>query len=205
MISAEVVRELREKTGAGVMDCKSALTESDGNIEKAIEILRGKGLSKAAKKSGRIATEGLIASYIHTGGKIGVLVEVNCETDFVARTDEFHGLVKDIAMQIAATAPSWINREDIPEAMIEKEREIYRSQAMGSRKPEEVIRKIVEGKLDKFYRDNCLMEQPFIKDEEGNTTVQDIVAQKIAKLGENIIIRRFTRYLLGEGYRRIEI
>lgn len=197
-VTAEIVKELREKTGAGVMDCKTALSESGGDIEKAVDILRRKGLSVAAKKSGRVATEGLIGSYIHMG-KIGVLLEVNCETDFVARTEDFKSLVKDLSIHIAATNPIYLAREDVPPEVIERERNIYRAQARESGKPHSVIEKIVEGKLDKFFNETCLMEQIFVKDPEQRMKIQDLLKQNIAKFGENIVIRRFVRFQLGEG------
>ncbi len=196
-IGAQEVKELRNRTGAGIMDCKSALTEADGDIEKAIEILRTKGLAKAAKKAGRIVSEGLVGSYIHAGGKIGVLVEVNCETDFVAKTDDFKQFVKDIAMHIAASSPQFVKREDVPEEIKEKEKKIYETQAKEAGKPEKIIDKIVSGKLDKFLSEICLLEQPFIKDPD--KTVNDLLQETIAKLGENISIRRFVRYQLCEG------
>jgi elongation factor Ts len=194
-ISASIIKELRERTGAGFMECKEALKEANGDIEKAVEILRKKGALKAEKKAKREAREGLIGAYIHAGGKIGVLVEVNCETDFVARTDEFQQLVKDIAMQIAAMSPEYVSREDVPPEVIEKEKEIYREEALRSGKPERVVEKIVEGKLEKFFEEKCLLEQPFIKDE--SKKVKDIVTEVIAKLGENIKIARFVRYQVG--------
>jgi len=194
-ISSDTVKELREKTGAGIMDCKRALADSGGDLEKAIDLLRQKGLSAAAKKASREAKEGLVSSYIHGGGKIGVLVEVNCETDFVARNSEFQELVKDIAMQIAASNPSYVRREDVPADVLERERSIYKIQAKESGKPEHVLDKIVEGKVEKFYLETCLLEQPFIK--ESSVTINDMVQQKIAKIGENIIVKRFTRYQLG--------
>jgi elongation factor Ts len=196
-ISAELVKKLRAKTGAGVMDCKIALQEAQGDPEKAIEILKKKGLAAAAKKADRIATEGLIGSYIHAGGKIGVLLEVNCETDFVARTEEFQTLVKDIAMHIAASNPSYLRREDIPAEILNKEREIYKAQMEGSGKPEKVIEKIVDGKMEKYFAEVCLYEQPFIKDTD--KTIRDLINEYIAKFGENINIRRFVRFQLGEG------
>lgn len=197
-ITAEVVKELREKTGAGVMDCKKALAETKGDIEKAIDCLRQKGLSIAAKKSGRIAAEGLIGSYIHMG-KIGVLVEVNCETDFVARTEDFQGLVKDLSMHIAAANPFYLKREDVPETIKEREKEIYRAQAKESGKPDNIIEKIVEGKMEKFFNETCLLEQIFVKDPEQKMKIQDVINQTVAKLGENIVMRRFVRFQLGEG------
>ncbi|MBE3555296.1 MAG: translation elongation factor Ts [Thermicanus sp.] len=196
-ISANQVKELREKTGAGMMECKKALTEANGDMEKAIEILRERGLAAAAKKAGRIAAEGLVESYIHMGGRIGVLVEVNCETDFVANTDEFKEFVKDIAMQIAAYSPLYVSRDEVPADVLEKEREIYKQQAMNEGKPEQIAEKMVEGRLKNFLKEVCLLEQPFIKD--GDKTVQDLVNEKISKIGEKISIRRFVRYQLGEG------
>ncbi|MBI4823939.1 MAG: translation elongation factor Ts [Nitrospirae bacterium] len=196
MITVEMVKELREKTGVGMMDCKRALTESDGNMEKALQILRQKGLATALKKAGRQAGEGLIGSYIHMG-KIGVLVELNCETDFVARTDDFRSLLKDIAMHIAAASPAYISKEDVPRDLIEKEKDIYRAQVEG--KPANVIEKIVEGKLEKFYAETCLLEQVFVKDPDQKQKVKDLLTEKVAKLGENIIIRRFERFQLGES------
>jgi len=194
-ISSDTVKELREKTGAGIMDCKRALADSGGDLEKAIDLLRQKGLSAAAKKASREAKEGLVSSYIHGGGKIGVLVEVNCETDFVARNSEFQELVKDIAMQIAASNPSYVRREDVPADVLERERSIYKIQAKESGKPEHVLDKIVEGKVEKFYVETCLLEQSFIKDP--SVTINEMVQQKIAKIGENISVKRFTRYQLG--------
>jgi elongation factor Ts len=202
MVTAEKVKELREKTGAGMMDCKKALTESNGDIEKAIDILRQKGLASAQKKAGRTASEGLIGSYIHMD-KLGVLVEVNCETDFVAKTDDFRELVKDIAMHIAAANPTYISREHVPEDVIHREKEIYKAQI--SNKPPHIVDKIVEGKLDKFYSDTCLLEQVFIKDPEGKKTIKDLITEKIAKLGENIVVRRFARFQLGEGIQKSEV
>ncbi len=200
-ISAEMVKELREKTGAGLMDCKRALSESAGDMEKAIDFLRQKGLASAAKKASRSATEGLIGSYIHMD-KLGVMVEINCETDFVARTDDFRGLVKDVAMHIAAANPLYISREDVSAETIEREKEIYKAQV--TNKPPQVVEKIIEGKLDKFYSDMCLLEQIFIKDPDGKKKVKDIITEKIAKLGENIVVRRFTRFQLGEGLAKTE-
>jgi len=194
-ISAESVKKLREKTGAGMMECKKALTESGGDFEKAIDLLRQKGLATALKKSGRTASEGLIDSYIHMG-KIGTMVEVNCETDFVARTDDFRELVKDIAMHITAANPLYTAREDVPKEMLEREKEIYRAQVEG--KPPQVVEKILEGKLEKFYTDACLLDQIFIKDPDQKKRIKDLVTEKIAKLGENIIIKRFARFQLGE-------
>jgi len=196
-IGAAEVKELRNRTGAGIMDCKSALTEAGGDMDKAIEILRTKGLAKAAKKAGRIVSEGLIGSYIHAGGKIGVLVEVNCETDFVAKTEDFKQFVKDVAMHIAASSPLYVKREEVPEEIKENERKIYESQAREAGKPEKIIDKIVSGKLDKYLSEICLLEQSFIKDPD--KTIQDLLQETIAKLGENISIRRFVRYQLCEG------
>jgi elongation factor Ts len=196
-ITAKDVQELRAKTGAGMMDCKQALTESGGDMEKAVEILRKKGLASAAKRSGRITSEGLVASYIHGGGKIGVLLEVNCETDFVARTPQFQQLVKDIAMHIAASNPQYLKREEISADVLAKEREIYRAQMENSGKPANVIDKIVEGKLEKFYSDVCLYEQPFVKEPE--KTIQQLLAEAVAQIGENLNVRRFVRFVLGEG------
>jgi elongation factor Ts len=194
-VSMDLVKELREKTGAGFGDCRKALIETGGNIEKAIDYLREKGISSASKKSSRVTKEGRIFSYIHTNGKIGAMVEINCETDFVARTDEFENLLKDIAMQIAAMNPLYVKREEIPQEVIEKEKEIYKAQMKDSGKPENVIDKIVEGKIEKYYKDVCLMEQAFIKDD--SKTVEMIVKEKIAKLGENIVIKRFARFVVG--------
>ena len=194
-ISADSVKELREKTGAGMMECKKALTESNGDFEKAIDCLRQKGLATAAKKASRSASEGLVSSYIHMD-KIGVLLEVNCETDFVAKTDDFKGLVKDVAMHIAAANPSYLSHEDVPQDIIEREKDIYKAQV--ANKPPQIVEKIVEGKLDKFFGDMCLLEQAFVKDPEQKLKIKELVTEKIAKLGENIVIRRFVRFQLGE-------
>ena len=200
-ITSAAVKSLREKTGAGMMECKKALTEAGGNEEQAIEILRKRGMASASKKSGRVAAEGVVGSYIHMGGKVGVLVEVNCETDFVARTDEFQALVKDIAMHIAASEPRYVTREEAPAEVLDKEREIARAQAKNdpknANKPEQVIEKIVEGRLNKFYEEAVLLDQPFVKDPA--KSVGDLLTEKIAKTGERITIRRFTRYKMGEG------
>jgi elongation factor Ts len=196
-ISASTVKELREKTGAGMMDCKKALSESDGDLEKAVDYLRQKGLAAAAKKADRVAADGAVGAYVHPGGKIGVLVEVNCETDFVARTPEFQALLKDIAMQVAAASPRYVRREEVTIDELDKEKSIYRQQALESGKPEKVVDKIVEGKIDKFYSDVCLMEQSFIKDPDKK--VSDIINEAIGRLGEKIQVRRFSRYQLGEG------
>jgi elongation factor Ts len=190
-----LVKELREKTGAGILDCQHALKESDNDLDRAVEHLRQKGLATAQKKAGRETNEGTIAAYIHPGSRIGVLVEVNCETDFVARNEEFQAFVKDLALQIAASNPAYVKRDDIPAAVIEKEKQIYQAQAKEMGKPEAAWPKIVEGKIEKFYQEACLMEQVFIKDP--TVTIKDLVTQKIAKIGENITIRRFTRYQLG--------
>ena len=197
MITASLVKELREKTGVGMMDCKRALVETDGDLEKAVDYLREKGLSKAAKKADRVMAEGLVASYIHGNGRIGVLVEVNCETDFVARSEDFQQLVKDVAMQIAATNPRYLTREDVPQEAIDHEREVLRQQALNEGKPEAIVDKMTEGRLEKFYRENVLLEQEFVKDTD--KSVQQMITEMIAKIGENISVRRFTRYQLGEG------
>jgi len=196
-VSAQQVKELRERTGAGFMDCRTALAEAGGDIEQAINILRRKGQAAAQKKSHRAATEGLVESYIHAGGKIGVIIEVNCETDFVARTEEFRRLCHDLAMHVAALDPRFLRRENVTPAVLEREGEIFREQARASGKPEEVIEKIVAGKLEKFYEENCLYEQHFIRDE--SLTVRELVEQAIAKLGENIAVRRFVRFKVGES------
>jgi elongation factor Ts len=196
MISGKEIQQLREKTGAPIMNCKEALEYSKGDVEKAIEYLKRKGISFAEKKAGRETSAGMVYSYIHMDGKVGSLVEVNCETDFVAKTDDFKELVKDIAMQIAAMSPLYVKREDIPKEVIEKEKEVYRDEALKSGKPQNVIDKIVQGRLEKFYKEVCLLEQMFIKDDK--ITVKDLVMQKIAKLGENIVVKRFIRYKLGE-------
>ena len=200
-ITASAVKSLREKTGAGMMECKNALTEANGSEEQAIEILRKRGLASARKKEGRIAAEGAVGSYIHMGGKVGVLVEVNCETDFVARTDEFQQLVKDIAMHIAAAEPRYVSREEVEAEVLDKEREIARAQATNdpknANKPAQVIDKIVEGRVGKFYEESVLLDQPFVKDPA--KTVNELLTEKIAKTGERITVRRFTRYKMGEG------
>lgn len=196
-ITASLVKELREKTGAGMMDCKKALVENEGDIEQAIDFLRKKGLAAAAKKAGRVASEGLVSSYIHMGGRIGVLVEVNCETDFVAKTDRFQELVKDIAMQIAAARPEFVRSDEIPADKLERERGIYREQALAEGKPEKIVEKIVDGRVEKYYKQVCLMNQPFIK--EDKKSVGDLVTEAVAEIGENIQIRRFARFELGEG------
>ena len=195
-ITAEQVKQLRDKTGAGMMDCKAALTEANGDIEKAIEILRKKGLASAAKRAGRATKDGVIGHYIHMGGKVGVIVEVNCETDFVARTDDFQTLAKELAMHIAAAAPVYVKREDVPGQALEKEREIYRAQFAGSNKPAHVIDKIVEGKLESYYAQVCLLDQPSIRDQD--VTVKQMIANASAKTGENVTVSRFARFKLGE-------
>jgi len=203
-ITAAAVKQLREKTGAGMMECKNALVEASGNEEKAIDILRERGLASAKKREGRIAAEGIVGSYIHMGGKVGVLVELNCETDFVARGEEFQQLVKDIAMHIAAAEPRYVAREEIPESVLEKEREIARAQAKNdpkmAGKPEQVIEKIVDGRVNKYYEETVLNDQPFVKDP--SKTVAELVTEKVAKTGERITVRRFTRYKMGEGLER---
>ena len=195
-ISATAVKELREMSGAGMMDCKKALTEASGDLEKAIDILRKTGMAKARKKSGRSAKEGIILPYIHPGAKLGVLLEINCETDFVANTDDFKNLSKDIAMHIAASAPMSVSREDIPQETLEREKEIYADQARQSGKPENIIEKMTEGRLNKFYQENVLLEQTFVKDSD--KTVADLITETVAKLGENILISRYSRFQLGE-------
>lgn len=196
-INAEMVKEIRERTGAGMLDCKKALVEKDGDMEQAIEYLREKGVASAAKKSGRIAAEGVVESYIHGGGRIGVLVEVNCETDFVAKTPDFRELVKDIAMQIAASKPEYVSKDEVSQTEIEKEKHILRAQALNEGKPEKVVDKMVEGRIEKYYKEVCLLEQPFIRDPD--ITVNQLIVNKIAKIGENIKVRRFSRFELGEG------
>ena len=196
-ISIELVKDLRQRTGAGVIDCKTALQEAKGDVDAAIEYLRRKGLATAAKKAGRIATDGLVSSYIHTGGKMGVLVEINCETDFVAKTEDFQNFVKNIAMHIAATNPQYIRREEIPAEVLEREKRIYQSQAVDSGKPEKVIDKIAQGKMERFYSEVCLLEQTYFKDSD--LTVKEVIDAMIGKVGENISIRRFARFQLGEG------
>ncbi len=195
-ISAELVKKLREKTGAGMMDCKRALEKSEGDLDKATDSLREQGVASAAKRSGRVANEGIIYSYIHPGDRLGVLLELNCETDFVARTDEFRGLAKDISMQVAATNPLVLSRHDLKEDLIQKEKDIYRAQAKSQDKPEKIIDRIVEGKLEKYFQEVCLLEQPFIRDE--NKTVQELITETVTKLGENITVKRFARFRVGE-------
>ncbi|KAB3531352.1 translation elongation factor Ts [Alkaliphilus serpentinus] len=200
-ITAGMVKELREKTGAGMMDCKKALTDANGNMEKAVEVLREKGLAAVAKKAGRVAAEGLVESYIH-GGRIGVLVEVNSETDFVAKNQEFRDFVKDIAMQIAASNPTYVKKEEVPAESIEKEKEILRKQALNEGKPEKIVDKMVEGRIEKYYKEVCLLEQPFVKNPD--ITINDLLTEKIAKIGENLSIRRFVRFEVGEGIEKKE-
>ena len=202
-ISASQVKELREKTGAPMMDCKQALTEAKGDLEQAVVLLRKRGVSVAAKKAARVTSEGSVASYIHAGGKIGVLVEVNCESDFVARTEDFKELVHDIAMHIAASDPKFIRKEDVTSEAYEREKDIYRSQATATGKPPQVVEKIVEGKMGKFYEEVCLYEQPFIKDQ--TISISQLIASKIGKLGENISVRRFARFKVGDAGETIAI
>jgi len=199
--SAEMVKELRERTGAGVMDCKTALDASKGELQGAVEYLRKKGLADAAKRAHRDAREGVVASYIHPGGKIGVLVEVDCETDFVARTPDFQQLVKDVAMQVAAAnpTPTYVARAEVPSAVVEKEREIYREQMADQKKPPQIVDKIIEGKLEKFYAETCLLDQPFIRDDSGKTKVKDIVDRATATLQEHVVVKRFVRFQVGEA------
>lgn len=200
-ITASMIKELRESTGAGMIDCKNALTEADGNVQEAVELLRKKGMATASKKAGRVAAEGAVGSYIHMGGKVGVLVEINCESDFVSRGEEFQQLVKDVAMHIAAVDPKYVRREDVPQEDVDKEREILLEQLKNdennANKPEEVLQKIIEGRLNKFYEESVLTEQPFVKDP--SKTVGELVTEKIASIKENISIRRFSRYKMGEG------
>lgn len=199
-ITSAMVKDLREKTGAGMMDCKEALTASDGDFEKAIDYLRKKGMSAATKRSSKAAKDGTIATYIHMGGKIGVMVELNCETDFVAKTDNFQTMAKDLAMQVAATNPIYVGPQEIPEEALEREKDIYRSQLLAEKKPEKIWDKIIEGKLNKFYEEVCLVNQKFIKDD--SITIETLINNMIAKTGENIIIRRFARFQLGEEIKK---
>jgi len=196
MVTTEMIKDLREKTGCGMMDCKKALNENNGDFEKAIDFLRKKGMAAAAKRADRVAAQGVVESYIHNGNKIGVLVEVNSESDFVARNDDFNKFVKDIAMQIAASAPLYITKEEVPQEALDKEKEVLEAQAKESGKPAQAIAKIVEGRISKFYEEICLLEQPFIRDPK--VTIKDLLASLVAKIGENIVVRRFTRYQLGE-------
>lgn len=202
-VNASAVKELREKTGAGMLDCKKALEEANGDLTKAVEVLREKGLAAAANKAGRIATEGVVESYIHAGGRIGVLVEVNCETDFVAKTDQFRDFVRDIAMHIAASNPRYVRREEVPQEEIEKEKEILKAQALNEGKPEKIVEKMVEGRIGKFYEEFCLLEQSFIKDPD--KTISTLINEKISTIGENISLRRFVRFELGEGLEKKKI
>lgn len=196
-VSAKLVKELRDRTGAGMMDCKKALQETNGDVEAAVDYLRAKGILKAAKKTGRATKEGIIGAYIHPGDKLGVLIEVNCETDFAARTEKFMELVRNLAMQVAAANPICVRREEVPPDVLEREKQIYRAQALESGKPEKVIEKMIEGKLEKFYKENCLMEQSYIRDPE--KTIEDVIKEAIATIGENIRVARFVRYQLGES------
>jgi elongation factor Ts len=196
-VTAQMVKQLRERTGAPMMDCKNALAEAAGNLDNAVDVLRKRGMAAAAKKAGRVTAEGAVGSYIHAGGKIGVLVEVNCETDFVARTEAFQELVRDVAMHVAAADPHFVHRSEVTQEVLEREREIFREQAARSGKPQNVLARIVEGKLEKFYAESVLLEQPFVKNPD--QTVGEMVAEKIGKLGENIQVRRFSRFKLGEG------
>ena len=196
-ITASDVNALRQRTGVGMMDCKKALTEANGDMDKAVEILREKGMATAAKKAGRIAAEGIVDSYIHMGGKVGVLVEVNCETDFVARGDQFKTLVHDVALQIAASKPLYVTKEEVPQDVLDKEKEILKIQAMNEGKPEAIAEKMVQGRIKKYYEDFCLLEQPFVKDP--SKTVGQLITEAIASIGEKITVRRFTRYEMGEG------
>ena len=201
-MDAKLVKELRAKSGAGMMDCKNALVETDGNIEEAMIVLREKGLAATNKKSGRIAAEGIVESYIHMGGKIGVLVEINCETDFVAKTEGFKTFVKDVAMHIAATNPLYVTKEEVPDEELEEEKEILRVQALNEGKPEKIIEKMVEGRISKFYKEICLLEQPFVKNPD--ITIGDLVKEQIMTIGENVKIRRFARFQMGEGLEKKE-
>ena len=202
MVTASMVKELRERTGAGMLDCKKALEKTGGDIEKAIDLLREKGLAAAAKKAGRITAEGMVGSYIHMGGRIGVLIEVNCETDFVAKTEGFKDFVKNMAMQVAASKPLYVSRDEVPGDVLEKERQILRQQAINEGKPEKIADKMVEGRIEKFFKETCLLEQPYIRDPE--VSVQQVLTETIAKIGENISIRRFVRYEMGEGLQKKE-
>jgi elongation factor Ts len=203
-VSAEDVKRLRDATGAGMMDCKKALTETQGDFEKAVAWLRERGMAKAAKRAGKVAAEGLIASYVHMGGRIGVLVEVNCETDFVARSAEFQNFVKDVCLQVCSTAPRWVSREEIPQEAIEEERRIYLAQAAETGKPPAVCEKIAEGKLNKWYEEVCLMDQPSIRPEHEGKTISQLLGELTSRCGEKIVIRRFVRYQLGEGLEKAQ-
>jgi len=201
-VTAAQINELRKSTGAGMLDCKKALEETEGDFEKAVDFLRKKGLAAAAKKAGRVATEGAVGTYIHAGGKIGVMVEINCETDFVAKTDNFQTFMKDIAMHIAAASPQFVRREEVPVDVLEREKEIYRAKARETGKPENIIEKIIEGQINKFYADICLLEQAYVKDPD--KTILQYLNETISKIGENMSIRRFTKYVLGEGLEKKE-
>ena len=197
-VSPEQIKKLRELTGAGILECKKALEEVEGDLEKAMDLLRARGIAKADKRAGRATAEGLVQAYIHSDGKLGVLVEVNCETDFVARTDDFKELCREVAMQIAAAQPLYVNREEVPADLLEKEKAILREQTLAEGKPEQMVDKIVEGRISKYYQENCLMDQSWIKDDKGKLTISDLVKQYIAKLGENLQVRRFARIRVGE-------
>lgn len=197
-VSPEQIKKLRELTGAGILECKKALEEVEGDLDKAIDLLRTRGIAKAEKRAGRATAEGLVQAYIHSDGKLGVLVEVNCETDFVARTDDFKELCRELAMQIAAAQPLYVNREEVPADLLEKEKAILREQTLAEGKPEQMVDKIVEGRISKYYQENCLMDQAWIKDDKGKLTIADLVKQYIAKLGENLQVRRFVRLRVGE-------
>jgi len=197
-VSPEQIKKLRELTGAGILECKNALEEVEGDLEKAIDLLRTRGIAKADKRAGRATAEGLVQAYIHSDGKLGVLVEVNCETDFVARTDDFKELCREVAMQIAAAQPLYVNREEVPTDLLEKEKAILREQTLAEGKPEQMVDKIVEGRISKYYQENCLMDQAWIKDDKGKLTINDLVKQYIAKLGENLQVKRFVRLRVGE-------
>lgn len=201
-VTAQMVKELRERTGAPMLQCKKALQETEGSVDDAVELLRKKGIAAAEKKAGRVAAEGAVGSYIHAGGKIGVLVEVNCETDFVARTDDFQALVRDVAMHVAAANPRFVRREEVTQDVLDREREIYAEQMRAEGKPDKIIPKIVDGKIEKYYSEAVLLEQPFVKDPD--KTVQEMITEKVAKIGENIQVRRFSRYELGEGIEKKE-
>ena len=202
MITSAMVKELRERSGAGMMDCKKALTETNGDVEKAIDFLREKGLAAAAKKANRVAAEGIVEAYIHGAGRIGVLLEVNCETDFVAKTEGFRGLARDIAMQVAANNPLYVAREEVAEELLQHERDVLRAQALNEGKPEKIVDKMVEGRIEKYYKEVCLLEQPFIKNPD--ITVKELITESIAKIGENINVRRFVRFQLGDGIEKQE-
>lgn len=201
-ISIEMIKELREKTGSGMMDCKKALQENDGDIEKAIAWLREKGIASADKKSSRVAAEGIVDAYIHAGGRVGVLIEVNIETDFAAKNEDFRRFVRDLAMQVAAMTPRWVSRDEVPAEEIDKEKAIVRNQALNEGKPEQIVDKIVDGRMKKFYEDNCLLEQPYVKDD--SKKIETLVKEMIALVGENITVRRFVRYEMGEGLAKRE-